>query len=68
MWVQIQIECDGAAFENDASSELAQILRGYAFALDMMRDDRHLGELATLRDSNGNTCGKIAVFNDNGVS
>lgn len=48
----VTIECDNAAFEDDPSCEVANILRKVVRAVE--KDGSQGGRLA---DSNGNTCG-----------
>lgn len=48
----VTIECDNAAFEDDPSCEVANILRKVVRAVE--KDGSQGGGLA---DSNGNTCG-----------
>lgn len=61
MLFQLKINCDNAAFENDASAEVARILRGAAGCID-----RHPhfspGHSQPLRDLNGNTVGYFDVY------
>ena len=52
----IEIEMDGAAFE-DKANELGWIIRQWGNALMESEDLRP----ATLRDSNGNTCGSFRI-------
>lgn len=48
----VTIDCDNAAFEDDPSCEVANILRKVVRAVE--KDGSQGGRLA---DSNGNTCG-----------
>ena len=54
--IQIEIETSNAAFDETPTREIARILRGLAAAFE--RDGI---PPATLRDSNGNTCGAVTV-------
>lgn len=55
----VKIDCDNAAFEDDPSCEVANILRKVVRAVE--KDGSQCGGL---RDSNGNTCGSYAYEED----
>lgn len=59
----LHIATDNAAFGEDPSNELARILRATADLLNNRggldpTDHRHGANVATVRDVNGNTCGR----------
>lgn len=55
----VTIDCDNAAFEDDPSCEVANLLRKVVRAVE--KDGSQCGRL---RDSNGNTCGSYAYEED----
>lgn len=60
MKLKVTIEMDNAAFEDQAGSECARILRDVADKLEG-RDMVSTGELFTTRDYNGNRVGEVKV-------
>jgi len=59
----IEIDLDGAAFEEVAGVEAGEILREIAYNMDNL--DLFPGmDWPTLRDSNGNTCGTVRIEED----
>ena len=55
----VEIDCDNAAFEDDPSCEVANLLRKVVRAVE--KDGSQEGRLA---DSNGNTCGSYRYEED----
>lgn len=60
MNITIEINCDNAAFEDDAGREVARILADLASKLPRLRNPAKWDGL-TLCDINGNTVGKVTV-------
>jgi hypothetical protein len=57
--LRIEIKMDNAAFEDDAPTEIARILRQYAERLERQHD--RILTFDILRDINGNRVGKAEV-------
>jgi len=58
MKITIQFETDNAAFEDDASREVDQIMEAVSLAVLMGVNE------GAVRDTNGNTIGKFTVEED----
>lgn len=61
MKVIITVECDNAAFEERAGDEVAVILAKLATRFSAWGDDIETMDRFPVRDSNGNTVGKVEV-------
>lgn len=59
MDIEIKINCDNAAFEENPIYELTRIL----FVITRMLENHSIADLdnTKLRDCNGNTCGTIEI-------
>jgi hypothetical protein len=57
----LEIQSRGAAFEDDATYELARILRSVADSLEAYGPTSATGAEYAVRDINGNTCGRYAL-------
>jgi hypothetical protein len=60
MQVKITIDCDNAAFEHRPFDEVARILQQAAIKVRLFSK---VDKRFTLRDTNGNTVGKMEVSN-----
>jgi len=64
--IYIEIECDGAAFEDRLSAEVAYLLGGVVGKIDRMLKRKPclceaLESDDLIKDSNGNTVGRVKV-------
>ena len=61
MGITITINTDNDAFQGSMNGETARILRVLVARLERDEVDIHSGEVANLRDANGNTVGQFTV-------